>query len=154
MHALTTVWQGFIICRNSECDFLKPVNTQRTVRIHAHLKFLFIQTSNAIESQLLYQLTIAELCCRTRGICFSIASHHCSIPDWHDVGSSLVFSKLSSSYKGADETFFILMQSEVNGASSSLSSKGSSVPLNPDIARRDSSKTWYNWHQESLYLYV
>lgn len=98
----------------------------------------------------LYQLTIAEVWCRTKGICFSIASHHCSFPDWLDVGSSLVFSALSGSYKGADETFFILTQSEINGASSNLSSKGSSVPLNPDIARRHSSKTWYNWHQRTI----
>jgi hypothetical protein len=54
----------------------------------------------------------------------------------------LVSSALSGSYDGADDTFFILTKSDVNGVSSNLSSKISSVPLNPDIARRHSSKTY------------
>lgn len=81
-----------------------------------------------------------EACHNIRGMCFSIVLDQCSLPDWHAF-VSLVSSALSGSYDGADDTFFVLMQSDVKGVSNNLSSKRSSVPLNPDTARRHSSKT-------------
>lgn len=86
-------------------------------------------------------LTIAEEWHKITGICFSIASHHCWIPDSYSSELTTSSSLHSNSYDGADDTFFILMQSDIKGTSTNLSSERSSVPWNPDTARRHSSRT-------------
>ena len=86
-------------------------------------------------------LTIAEEWHKIRGILFSIASHHCWLPDPQDSKLTITSSLHSSSYDGADDTFFILMQSDAKGISINLSSERSSVPWNPETARRPSSRT-------------